>query len=116
MYLPILFTFLASSLWVAVTEAAGPFLKTVSEFEHIIGNDHWNITIGRQYGTKLYYKDHDLVGDAWGHYVSYSTFYQAWYQRSEEAKMYSNRWSGIGSQLDLCQSTPGNRKLPGCQL
>lgn len=37
-----------------------------------MGNDVWNMTQGRQYGVKLYYKDHDCVGDAVGHYVSYS--------------------------------------------
>ncbi|KFY25884.1 hypothetical protein V493_04390 [Pseudogymnoascus sp. VKM F-4281 (FW-2241)] len=52
--------------------AKGPFLKTVGPEEHIIGNDIWNVTIGRQYGTKLYYKNRDIVGNAVGHYVSYN--------------------------------------------
>lgn len=52
----------------------GPFLVTISETEHVIGNSIWNITIGQTYGTKLYYKDKDLVGNAAGHYVSYSVY------------------------------------------
>lgn len=51
----------------------GPFFMAVNDTEHIIGNDIWNITIGYTYGTKLYYKNHDCVGNAVGHYVSYST-------------------------------------------
>ncbi|KAF2261475.1 rhamnogalacturonate lyase-like protein [Lojkania enalia] len=38
----------------------------------IIGNGFWNLTQGRQYATKLWYKGKDRVGDAWGHYVSYN--------------------------------------------
>lgn len=49
------------------------FFQTVNSITHIIGNDLWNITISEVFGTKLYYKNHDLVGDAVGHYVSYST-------------------------------------------
>lgn len=72
MYFATFNAFLVAALWFVSVDAGGPFLKTVSESEHIIGNDLWNITIGRQYGTKLYYKDHDLVGETTGHYVSYS--------------------------------------------
>lgn len=50
---------------------AAPFLQG-NNGSWVIGNDIWNITIGQTYGTKLYYKDHDLVGNAVGHYVSYS--------------------------------------------
>jgi hypothetical protein len=32
------------------------------------------MTQGPKYGVKLYYKDHDCVGNAVGHYVSYSMF------------------------------------------
>ncbi|KAI9738374.1 MAG: hypothetical protein M1834_008877 [Cirrosporium novae-zelandiae] len=49
--------------------ASGPFLQTVDSSSWVIGNDLWNITIGKYYGTKLYYKDNDLIGDAYGHYV-----------------------------------------------
>lgn len=52
--------------------AKGPFLHKLNDTAHVIGNDLWNVTIGQQYGVKLYYKNQDLVGDAWGHYVSYS--------------------------------------------
>lgn len=67
---------LASALAIATqVHAKGPFLKTVGPEEHIIGNDIWNVTIGRQYGTKLFYKNRDIVGDAVGHYASYSSFH-----------------------------------------
>lgn len=49
-----------------------PFLEEVDGETWVIGNELWNMTQGRQYGVKLYYKDHDCVGDAVGHYVSYS--------------------------------------------
>ncbi|KAK4140568.1 polysaccharide lyase [Dichotomopilus funicola] len=52
--------------------AATPFLNQVDNQTWIIGNDVWNMTQGLQFGVKLYYKDRDLVGDAWGHYVSYN--------------------------------------------
>jgi rhamnogalacturonan endolyase len=53
-------------------QGKGPFLQTITATEHVIGNDLWNITIGPIYGTKLYYKGRDCVGQAVGHYVSYS--------------------------------------------
>jgi hypothetical protein len=68
-------------------QGKGPFLQTINATQHIIGNDLWNITIGSTYGTKLYYKGHDCVGQAVGHYVSYSN---------------DPRRSGIKSQLDQC--------------
>jgi len=55
-----------------VVKARDPFLITVDNQTHIIGNDIWNVTIGSKYGTKLFYKGVDLVGNATGHYVSYS--------------------------------------------
>lgn len=63
---------LVSLALAAGVHAKGPFLQKVDDTTHIIGNDLWNVTIGRQYGVKLYYKGKDLVGDAVGHYVSYS--------------------------------------------
>ncbi|EAU30742.1 predicted protein [Aspergillus terreus NIH2624] len=54
--------------------AKGPFLQKIDDSNHVIGNNLWNVTIGQQYGVKLFYKGQDLVGDAWGHYVSYSMF------------------------------------------
>lgn len=50
----------------------GPFLKQLNGSTWVIGNELWNVTQGQTYGTQLYYKDHDCVGDAVGHYVSYS--------------------------------------------
>jgi hypothetical protein len=49
-----------------------PFLKAIDTGTHVIGNDIWNITIGRIFGKQLWYKNHELVGGASGHYVSYS--------------------------------------------
>lgn len=67
--------FLASLLASLLTSAqAEPFLQG-NNGSWVIGNDLWNITIGQTYGTKLYFNGHDLIGDAVGHYVSYS---QSW--------------------------------------
>lgn len=63
----------AASLFAGVVSAAtGPFLTAVDSQTWIIGNEIWNMTQGPKYGVKLYYKDHDCVGNAVGHYVSYS--------------------------------------------
>jgi rhamnogalacturonan endolyase len=48
------------------------FLKQVGNTTWVIGNGIWNMTQGRQYGTKLWYKGKDRVGTGVGHYVSYS--------------------------------------------
>ncbi len=69
--LPTIFP-LAVLAFLPLVLAKGPFLASISENEHIIGNDLWNVTIGMTYGTKLFYKNHDCVGEAVGHYVSYS--------------------------------------------
>ncbi|KAF2429048.1 putative rhamnogalacturonase [Tothia fuscella] len=54
-------------------KAAGePFLKLVDDKTFVIGNDFWNLTTGESFGTKLWYKGYDLVGNASGHYVSYN--------------------------------------------
>ncbi|RAK76945.1 putative rhamnogalacturonase [Aspergillus fijiensis CBS 313.89] len=66
------FGLLSSASPVARSKPNPPFLINVDDETAILGNDFWNATIGRQYGTKLYYKNVDLVGDAWGHYVSYN--------------------------------------------
>jgi rhamnogalacturonan endolyase len=50
------------------------FLKELGNSTWIIGNEIWNVTQNRQYADKLWYKGKDRVGDAVGHYVSYSTF------------------------------------------
>ncbi|KAK7972794.1 hypothetical protein PG996_007014 [Apiospora saccharicola] len=52
--------------------SADPFLRKLGNETWVIGNEVWNMTQGRQYGVELYYKDHDCVGDAVGHYVSYN--------------------------------------------
>ncbi|KAK8070874.1 hypothetical protein PG997_011077 [Apiospora hydei] len=52
----------------------GPFFQELGNELWVIGNEVWNMTQGRQYGVELYYKDHGCVGDAVGHYVSYSEF------------------------------------------
>jgi len=49
-------------------------LKVIDNSTAVIGNDLWNVTLGPQYGKKLYYKNVDRVGRAVGHYVSYSAF------------------------------------------
>jgi rhamnogalacturonan endolyase len=48
------------------------FLKDNGDGTWIIGNDVWNMTQENIYGSKLYYKNQELVGEATGHYVSYS--------------------------------------------
>lgn len=49
-----------------------PFLNQVDSQTWVIGNELWNLTQGPKYGVKLFYKGHDCVGDAVGHYASYS--------------------------------------------
>lgn len=48
------------------------FLQTNGDGTWIIGNDIWNMTQDSIYGSKLYYKGEELVGEATGHYFSYS--------------------------------------------
>lgn len=62
----------AASLAAVVAAATGPFLTAVDKQTWIIGNDVWNMTQGPIYGVKLFYKERDIVGNAAGHYVSYS--------------------------------------------
>jgi rhamnogalacturonan endolyase len=61
-----------ASLVAGVVAATGPFLTALDNRTWIIGNDVWNMTQGPIYGVKLYYKERDCVGEAVGHYVSYS--------------------------------------------
>ncbi|KAF2754441.1 putative rhamnogalacturonase [Pseudovirgaria hyperparasitica] len=69
---------LQSTVWALLATAAelaharGPFLQILNATHSVIGNDHWNVTQGFAYATKLYHKNQDLVGNAVGHYVSYS--------------------------------------------
>lgn len=62
----------AVALFADACAAKGPFFNQLNDSTWVIGNDHWNVTQNHQYATKLYWKGKDLVGDAWGHYVSYS--------------------------------------------
>jgi len=75
-----------------VQAANGPFLTSLSSNQWMIGNDIWNMTQGPKYGTKLFYKGQDCVGNAVGHYVSYSSFSPSstcfWYLMTE----LSPRW------------------------
>lgn len=74
-----------------------PFLVNIDNETAIIGNDYWNATIGRQYGTKLFYEGKDRVSDAVGHYVSYSK--QS--ARLEIEGRRSSRSDGAQSDLNL---------------
>jgi rhamnogalacturonan endolyase len=55
-----------------------PFLITLSNTTHVIGNSIWNVTIVGGFGRKLYYKDSELVGRSTGHYASLSRYEFAW--------------------------------------
>jgi rhamnogalacturonan endolyase len=68
------FSTIALSLLFAGTPFAKQhgFLEDNGDGTWIIGNDIWNMTQEKIYGSKLYYKDQELVGEATGHYVSYS--------------------------------------------
>lgn len=66
------------STWALTTAVAspgkGPFLEKINDSTWVIGNDHWNVTQGALYATKLYWDavpGADLVGSAAGHYVGY---------------------------------------------
>lgn len=52
--------------------ATGPFLTQVDNTTWVLGNEIWNVTQEQTYGVKLMYKEKDCVGEAVGHYVSYS--------------------------------------------
>lgn len=65
---------LISALGLAQCESYGePFLIRGNKETYVIGNDLWNVTVGPTFATKLLYKGVNLVGNASGHYVSYST-------------------------------------------
>jgi len=74
------------------------FLRQIDNSTWVFGNNLWNLTQGRQYATKLYYRDRDLVGEAVGHYVSYSE--HIWPSQLGLANIV--RWCRIRSQLDSC--------------
>jgi hypothetical protein len=71
----------AAAALVGVAQAQDPqypdrksFFKQLDTRTWVFGNELWNVTQGPQYAKKLYFQGKDLVGDAWGHYVSYSTY------------------------------------------
>lgn len=60
------------ALYLGAAAASGPFLTQIDTATWVFGNDHWNVTQGPSYGTKLYSSilpDQDLVGTAYGHYL-----------------------------------------------
>ncbi|KAL0934029.1 rhamnogalacturonate lyase [Colletotrichum truncatum] len=65
----------AWALTTAVVSAGkGPFLEQINDSTWVIGNDHWNLTQGSLYATKLFWDGvpgADLVGSAVGHYIGY---------------------------------------------
>lgn len=83
------------------TKFGDPFLKSLNSSTWVIGNDIWNLTIAMTYGTKLMYKGHDLVGNAVGHYVSYSMSFKLWPTPRELDANVDRRWRGQQSQLDI---------------
>ena len=52
--------------------ATEPFLTQIDDETWVLGNDIWNLTQQRTYGVRLMFKGKDCVGEAVGHYVSYS--------------------------------------------
>lgn len=64
-------TFACGALLIAGAAASGPFLTQIDGQTWVFGNDHWNVTEGPNYATKLYSSilpGEDLVGTAYGHY------------------------------------------------
>jgi rhamnogalacturonan endolyase len=62
-----------SGVWSLPAErASGPFLNQIDNETWIIGNEVWNMTQQQTFGVKLMYRGKDCVGEAVGHYVSYS--------------------------------------------
>ena len=57
----------------ASADAQAPFFRQVGTLTWEMGNDVWNVTQGRTWATKLWYRGCDCVGGASGHYASYST-------------------------------------------
>lgn len=82
--------------------ATGPFLEQVDNQTWVIGNEVWNMTQQVTYGVQLYYKDRDCVGDAVGHYVSYSKSPKS--IRSSPQKLnqvFQPRWRRLRPKLDI---------------
>lgn len=49
------------------------FLTDLGNQTWVLGNEIWNVTQNKVYANELWYKGADRVGNAAGHYVSYST-------------------------------------------
>jgi hypothetical protein len=95
-------------LGLAALAAAAPnakkpksFLKELGNSTWVIGNDVWNVTQNRQYANKLWYKGKDRVGDAVGHYVSYSTSHLPSQCDGESNAEVNYRRRSIRSKLDI---------------
>ncbi|TRX88384.1 hypothetical protein FHL15_010697 [Xylaria flabelliformis] len=93
-------------------QESSPFLSQVADHTWIIGNEIWNLTQGPKYGVQLYYKDHDCVGGAVGHYVSYSSAQGADYIdvifTADEGEMHWVIFSGLAGAYQYFV----NRALP----
>lgn len=67
-----LLSLLGASLLAGRGACRGPFLTQVDAQTWVFGNEHWNVTEGKYYATKLFSSilpGHDLVGSASGHYA-----------------------------------------------
>ncbi|KAH6645195.1 polysaccharide lyase family 4, domain III-domain-containing protein [Truncatella angustata] len=62
---------LLSCLSCAAAAFAAPFLTQIDSSTWVFGNDIFNVTQGSTYATKVYYRGHELVGTAVGHYMGY---------------------------------------------
>jgi rhamnogalacturonan endolyase len=87
---------LASSTFAAPLEerAKQPksFFEEVGNSTWVIGNDVWNVTQNLQYANNLWYKGKDRVGQAVGHYVSYS---KSWSHSLLPSAHQYLRWRGF---------------------
>lgn len=57
----------------SVPQQPKSFFRQIGNATWILGNELWNVTQNAQYADKLMFKGKDRVGEAVGHYVSYST-------------------------------------------
>ena len=62
---------LLNCLCAVAGSVASPFLKQTDNSTWVFGNDLFNVTQGPVYATKVYYRGHELVGPAVGHYMGY---------------------------------------------
>lgn len=78
------------------------FLKEIGPSTWVLGNELWNVTQNAQYANKLMYRGKDRVGNAVGHYVSYSMLSCPLDILFLETNKISYRWRGIRSHMDVC--------------